>query len=1447
MISFSCLSSIAIGLYVTYSAMLTDNEYASTVNMILRFFLSLGSLSSNGNEEIVNKVILICLIVLLVAWFVFYVTFVFMYNRNKAFYSFIVYAILYIGFYGFTITSVWAGTVCGFFVKYLLDSSKADYFAYLGLASYISFMYASYYMDRIYQSSPDVDTVDRFSFWPQNILPRVYKTLSKYVMPLLLEFFRDTDYFYVALILNIIICAFGVFVLLKSETTVYPSGKVTLTSEYFTIIISHLYVIIYRYSGINCLLCLLIDIVTCAIAIVVLAVLVQRQSKINIDLLYSKFENLVSNINTPQQCITIIKLGIVYNAPCISNHTLLNWTISRWPNNQELQLLVAFIFYLLKMKYKEILDIVSACVDLAPLSSYNSLLFYQIFNRLPTNEVELVKRIEYIKRLYEIPKISLKSFWESILAFHYDEAARQCLIYHNNLEQINQVFVNLIFENPSSDCVLEEYIKFNNEIMGNKIAAGATESRMMKMKNPVDELPENAGESMAQLSRLSSVKSSVFISEFSENGEDIDKTKHGVQSAINARPLYWPTRFFVAVILVSLVSLISCIVVFVVAENRKDRLYSQVDLGLYYHRIQHTVTKLVMYTLQFPTHDATHKVDPDKDIETVRKELNELTNYFDEVISQSFQLYENAPLTLLNSWATKKANASVLSPTSPEYKNVSYIEEMRLFQLNCRTISLTDSENLGDVENPSDEIRQVVLFYPTLARLLTDQIEELEKIIEDEKGPDELTIILIFVIGVSISVVFMLVALPLIIVQVTKEFKFIVSIYATVPMKTINTILNKNENHDDFIAFRDTNESHQKISPRESKIYGITILSLTAVLIIPIPMVFIVTQFIEKNNDAVFIINSIKVSADMIASLGYLYLYSYQKVSKFMETESPVTDDKFRTETKNIFTRYHNLLFGENVYDDSAGYIYKSSYQTYITKEKCTALSYGKVPNTNCIKLGTSIAFLYLHCYRLIDMTDDERPTDFDSHWWEHFYEVGNDMIETLSLEFFNISTTMTDTLNESSYGFNGLGLMISVILFLVEIISSYLFMKITLTPSLRALLDPILVMDLGAISESPQMVKFLQGDFDKSFRSTAIVNMQKEQTVVASINDFIADGILAVNSDGVVIGSNKRYHELTSSSPIDIIGHPISDILPPAAAPLLETIDTIFRKSASSTARESAVSAPQNELVMQLDISLFTGDEREVPVSIKLVTNKQENTGKNVQCALVITDRTKMISQQQTIEQAKQKISNIIETLVPRQVFVPFNGGKRDIFIDVPQATILVAYAVNYSDSISGMPAKQSINALNLFFKEFDTELSAFPTLTKIHSFGERYCVVSGIFEGDGTPQQAALNVVSFGKKLIQSAQMVSNVNSHRLRFRVGIHTGGPLQCIVLGGEVPSFEIVGHPLTIAQALERTGKVDNVHISQETSEMIQEAGMTLILHKGNIPEYSNQTYLIQNV
>ncbi|OHT04039.1 Adenylate and Guanylate cyclase catalytic domain containing protein [Tritrichomonas foetus] len=1415
----SFIQILSLGFVATVPGIIDGSTYTTFLATFFKGSMDISNCFSDKRQG--NMILIIIYTCLLIIWLIFYLIYTTSYKGTKTFNPFVINVLYYLGYHGFKALSVVTATSIGYFMRFLYEDPNTVYavLTFVSIAIFFSYIAIAFFMLRIIQSSPDVDIKNRFCFWPQNYVAPLYRIILGYVLPMLLEVLRGHGTIAQAISYVIVIGSgiAGFVIIWNSEFNVFPSGKVVLTTEYNILIVAPLLSIIYMFAGGDSLYYILTFIVIIVGVGCTLSYIAGRKTKTRIDLLYSKFENLTSNINNPKECITLIKVGIVFNAPCITNHTLLNWAISRWPNHQPLLFIVSFIFYVIHMPYREILDLVSVAVDISPFSVYDGLLFFQIFNRLPTHEHMLMRRIEGIKRLYDLPKSSLRLFWEAALAHQWDEVVVKCQNFHKDIEHINQIYQNLIFENPSSECVMQEFIKFAQDVEGNYLVAFAAQKELMSRK-PAEDTPEAQaeGESMVAMSKLSSVKSSIFLSEFSENAQGFDKVQSGIQSALNARPVYWPTRFFISIVIICIISLSMVIVAFAMSNNESTRLDNQVTLAIRVHQMSLSLTQILYTAIEFTTHNMSQTVSGSKfDYMAYRSKLYELSNEFDELLATSFSLHASMPKSFLRLWVSEDVESYILSPVNATEQNLSLMSAVRIYQMRARTLAFSPEDYIGTIESPSPEILMISYLYSAVAEATNIMIESITEVASNEIKNSHINIILPIISGLCVNFLILIISCPITMLGIMREFDFFVSLYAAVPIKVVRRILHReNEVRKDLEA-EQNDQNHlrnqkKSLPARLYHTYQIISVFIICFIITPIPVIVTLFAYANHANQSNFVLNGLKLSSEIISSFGHLCLYSFRLVTSFPTTMNEEKEmEEFMDSANNMINKYTELYFGGSdvIQDGLVRYIEAENPDK--ANETCTHLHGHGIIDHDCSEVHEDIFYLYGLAKRLHELGRVSEIGGVTSSWWRLFYPVAASNLNNGITQFYSIFSEIAKQQCEQNSLMNTVALAVGIIIFVLAIGLVLAFDKLYLDYQLRSLLKPILVMEPEQISESPFLLRFLQGDFDNPARQTNRESRKKNSNNSAPLFDFILEGVLIMTADGTVIASNKKYHELMANTADEVLGLNVTNIFNQTLQPLFDGLTKIKQGGAFQ----------QN---LSIETTLFTEDDRELQVKISLVAQLEPNErgNRSTTCAFIIADRSDLIKAQQQLRREKANVESLLDSILPHSIAVSLLNGQSEISFEVETACILFSDIVSFTPMCSKMTAKQIMNTLNLLFTEFDTELGKFKRVTKLKTIGDAYVCAAGIFENEGPIEDAACEIVSFAQRMQEIIPTLNHKHGTCIHMRIGVYAGGPLICGVLGKEKSLFEIIGNGVNIAEELEASGVHDKIHISQSVADLI---------------------------
>jgi len=1426
---FQSLHVLSIGFAVSIPGIFSSNSQLGVFRVILLAFLNPAQLASNLYNA--HLIVLSIGTVFLIIWMIFYMQFVSHYGKTKSFHAFVINVTYYIGYHIFDLFHLVLASSVAYFLRPLInnDTSISSFLSFISLAIIFATIYIHKYLHQTIYSSPDVDVLNFMSLWPQNPFPGVYRTIISYILAISIEFLSNQKSinYSVPFIINIIGSCYGYYTIWSDDSFVFPAGKVFSSLQYLSIFLGSVLSLVFHYIGGNSLIFLVVFILIMVPSYFILSYISSKMVKTRIDLLYSKFENLIDNIDTPSKCMSLIKTGIIFNAPCITNHTLLSWANTRWPNEQPLLLLVSYIYYILHLPYREILDLVSIAVDIQPFSEHDGLLFYQIFNRLPTREAQLQRKIEGVKRLYQLPKSSLKHFWQAVLTHQWDEAVLCTRDFSEDLEKINQVFSNLIFQNPSSDSVMVEFIKFASEIQGNYAVAMAAQHELARRQVVEEDQPIGDGESQAQLSKLSSVKSSIFFSEFSEAGQGFDRVHNGIQSAFSARPVFWPFRFFILVLILAILSFSVIITVYIVVNTNSSKINHQLSLGLKLIQMDLCLAHMVETSLRFTSHSSTETLSGKPFVELeMRSLLNSLSNDFDTILSSSFSLYSYFSTDFLRKWVDIEVPSLLMVPDADgsedvsESDNITLIASLRLFQLRARTLAFTPLSAVGNRTNPSAEVLQVTYLYPAVSKVVSLFINAIVSESTKDIKTNETIVYYTIIACLSLNFVIMIVSFPVVIFGYMKEFDFIVSIYHSIPTKIVRRLIlsdsdkvavdqgNVNEN--------ENNEQYEQSNRLQSHFYGtcnMFLIFFFVFLITPLPVLFIAYSYIHHISESETLIKSIELTTNVISNFGNIILFAFRLVTGF---PSPYTESQeislLNTSLLNVMEGYRTLFFGGTTsYPTGLGEAFPELV-TGIGVSKCTVIIGEGQLNFSCMSFHESVFFIFDTVKRFVNYVTP--PDSLNSTWWQSFYQaVDYSMLKGID-EFYEMYLTINNEDKTINQTFSIIALLAGILLFILATLVSYLYMRRSMNATLRGLLKPLMVMKPEFIGECPFLLRFLQGDFDNPSRQTNKEKGKKTGESSAPLIDYIFEGVLVLSADGTIIASNKKYHEMMANTAEEVLGLSIRSVMPPSLSSIFEALDTI----------KSGGSIQQN---LSIETALFTEDDRELQVRISLVTQlaNSERGSRSTMCALIIYDRSDLIRAQNLLRKEKQNVEELLDSILPHNIAVSLLNGQTEISFEVEKACILFSDLVSFTPMSSSMPAKQIMNTLNLLFTEFDTELAKYRRVTKLKTIGDAYVCAAGIFENDGPIEEAASEIVSFGLRMQEIVPMLNKKHNLQLHQRVGIHLGGPLICGVLGKEKPLFEVIGTTVTIAEDLESTSVHDKVHISQAVVDAVSSLGI----------------------
>ena len=176
------------------------------------------------------------------------------------------------------------------------------------------------------------------------------------------------------------------------------------------------------------------------------------------------------------------------------------------------------------------------------------------------------------------------------------------------------------------------------------------------------------------------------------------------------------------------------------------------------------------------------------------------------------------------------------------------------------------------------------------------------------------------------------------------------------------------------------------------------------------------------------------------------------------------------------------------------------------------------------------------------------------------------------------------------------------------------------------------------------------------------------------------------------------------------------------------------------------------------------------------------------------------------------------------------------------PEATVLFADIVGFTELSSRMSPQDLVARLNQIFSAFDT-LAEKHGLEKIKTIGDAYMVAGGIPVPTETHAEA---IASMALDMIDKVTELRDLTGRKLQIRIGIHTGAVIAGVI-GTQKFIYDLWGDTVNVASRMESHSEVGKIQVTAETYELLKhnfdlvERGAIEVKGKGQM-----QTYWLTN-
>jgi len=187
------------------------------------------------------------------------------------------------------------------------------------------------------------------------------------------------------------------------------------------------------------------------------------------------------------------------------------------------------------------------------------------------------------------------------------------------------------------------------------------------------------------------------------------------------------------------------------------------------------------------------------------------------------------------------------------------------------------------------------------------------------------------------------------------------------------------------------------------------------------------------------------------------------------------------------------------------------------------------------------------------------------------------------------------------------------------------------------------------------------------------------------------------------------------------------------------------------------------------------------------------------------------------TLSRVNEENDLLLLNILPESIASRLKMGEESIADEFPQASVMFADIINFTQLTEQLGAKKTVNVLNLLFAELD-QLTEKYYVEKVKTIGDNYMAVSGV------PEQTtrhAINIANYALAIIDKLLSFNQDNKMQLQLRIGI-TYGPVVAGIIGHKKFVYDVWGNVVNLASRLEETSLPNKIHISEKMAFMLQD-------------------------
>lgn len=225
-----------------------------------------------------------------------------------------------------------------------------------------------------------------------------------------------------------------------------------------------------------------------------------------------------------------------------------------------------------------------------------------------------------------------------------------------------------------------------------------------------------------------------------------------------------------------------------------------------------------------------------------------------------------------------------------------------------------------------------------------------------------------------------------------------------------------------------------------------------------------------------------------------------------------------------------------------------------------------------------------------------------------------------------------------------------------------------------------------------------------------------------------------------------------------------------------------------------------------------------------------------------IIKQKEQVERQKRMLEEEKEKTEKLLLNILPREMADELKNKGKAKARNYRQVTVMFTDFKGFTKHAEDFKPEDLVAELDSYFVKFDEIVNKY-NVEKIKTIGDAYMAAGGVpIRNKSNPIDTTLAALEIQRYMQEIKETRKDLDKSPWEIRIGLHTGDLIAGVV-GIKRFAYDIWGDTVNVASAMESSGEVGKVNISETTYEAIDEffvteyRGKVKAKHKGEVDMY----------